>query len=279
MWDEVPADVSLWRFPTSPSPDRTQPDSSVSMQMITGRLEPEQYVLPSTLIYPLSSQPPPPHWVSACPHIAALLPSVPSVQVPYNAAAVLEHWYGSGWHEPRKFDKGRDRSNDAFEVWMWQKAERVYELLWSAKVIARTSINGLRYHPTLMLYYVTVVGIASAAIIRAGFDWQRRQAAAAERSATALSAVSSVWPAWYGMNVWLSVSPVACTIAYVCVLWVGLFIVEYQWYVPLGWGMWRGLLIGLALPLVAFHISASKAASNGMRAHERNSIDKLSDPV
>ena len=267
VWDEVSSNTSSWRLPTTPSPDRMQSDPAVSMQMITGRLEPQQYVLPSALIYPLASQPPPSHWLSVCPHVTSLLPAVPMVQVPYNAAGVLEHWYGSGWREPRKFDKGRDRSSDAFEVWMWQKAVRVYELLWSAKVVARVTINGLYYHPLLLAYYAVVVGVGSIAMVRAGYDWQRRQAA-----------LSSTWPVWYGMNVWLAVSPVACTVAYVCVLWVALFMIEYSWSVPLGWGMWRGLLVGLVLPSVGFHVSASNAASSSnSRAHQRG--NKQSDPV
>ena len=277
VWDEVASNSSQWRFPSSPSPDRSQADPAVSMQMITGRLEPQQYVLPSALIYPLASQPPPSHWMSVCPHVAALLPAVPMVQVPHSVVGVLEHWYGSGWQEPRKFDKGRDRSNDWFEVWMWQKAVRVYELLWSAKVIARITVNGLQYHTFLLIYYTTTVSIASIAIMRAGYDWQRRQAAD-ERTAIGASPISTVWPRWYRMDVWLALSPVLCTIAYVCVLLVLLFKVEYDWYVQLGWGMWRGLLVGLALPLVAFHISASKAASSSARAHLRSS-SKQSDLV
>ena len=269
VWDEVSSNTSLWRFPTQPSPDRTQPDPAVSMQMITGRLEPEQYVLPSALMYPLASLPPPSHWLSVCPHVAGLLPGVPLVQVPSNTVAVLEHWYGSGWREPRKFDKGRDRSNDWFEVWMWQKAVRVYELLWAAKVIARVTINGLSYHTLLLTYYATIVSIASVAITRAGYDWQRRQAAAERQP--------KVWPRVLGVDVWLVVSPVVCTIAYMCVLWVVLFINEYRWFIQLGWGMWRGLLIGLTLPLVAFHLSASRAASSSSAtAHQRS---KHHDPV
>ena len=280
VWSEVSSNASLWQFPTTPAPDRTQPDSSVNMQMITGRLEPAQYVLPSAFIYPLVSQPPPSHWLSVCPHVTALLPAVPQMQVPSNAAAVLEHWYGSGWHEPRKFDKGRDRSSDWFEVWMWRKAVRVYELLWAAKVIARVTVNGLRYHTALLAYYATAVTVTAIVFIRACYDWQRRQAAV-DHDTTGLSALHSVWQRWPGRNVCSAVSPVTCTVAYVCVLWVVLFTLEYRWYIPLGWGMWRGLLVGLTLPLLVVCLLVSKATRSGSsaRAHKHTSSSKETDNV
>ena len=267
VWDEVPADAAKWRMPTAPSPDRTQPDPAVSMQMVTGRLEPAQYVLPSTLFYPLASIPPPAHWLSACPHIASLLPGVPSVQVPASVERVLVHWYGSGWREPRKFDKGRDRSNDWFEVWMWQKAVRVYELLWAAKVVARVTLNGLQYHRLLLAYYALVVGAGFIAMARAGYRWQRRHPMV-EREASGLPAAATERFKLLRQDVRLAVSPLMCATAYVSVLWVVLFTFEYQWYIHLGWGMWRGLLVGLALPLVAFHI-AGNGASSGARVHSR----------
>ena len=264
VWDEVPSNSSLWEFPVAPSPDRMQPDPSVSMQMVTGRLDPLQYLLSSSLIYPITALPPPPHWLSVCHDVAALLPAVPAVQVPYDTEGVLQHWYGAGWRQPRKFDKGRDASQDEFEVWMWQNLVRVYELLWAGKVVARAAVNALRYHTVLLVYYVATVTAASVAIIRAGYAWQRQHAVGvAERS------TRSVWRR-YGVDVGLSVSPVLCTIAYVFVLWVVLFTLEYQWYLYLGWGMWRASLLGLTLPLVLFHVLASTAASSNATANQRS---------
>ena len=236
--------------------DRSSADDAVRMQMVTGRLSPALYNLPSAVIFPIRQRAFPSHWAHQCraalAAIAASSPpssspsAAPLLSLPAQPSVLLEHWYGAGWVRPRRFDKGLDRSSDAFENLMWTQAETAYELFWALKVAGRIALNAAAYHRLLLLWYAASALVFTLLAVR----WTRamqRGLKAKQPSAAAAATCPSCSDVACALLLRLSSLVLCC--GYLLVLAAGLFVLDNSLQLELGTGMHRGLLPGLCLPL------------------------------
>ena len=244
VWEEQSGDggnSSGSALPEQPAAaDRSSADAAVRMQMLTGRLSPALYNLPSAVVFPIQQRAFPSHWAHQCrgrlATIAASSPSSsPLLSLPAAPAVLLEHWYGAGWVRPRRFDKGIDRSSDAFENLMWTQAETAYELFWAVKVAARVALNAAAYHRPLLLWYAAV----ALAFTLPAVGWMREMQRGLEAKQPSLARA-----------LLLRMSPLLLCCGYLLMLAAALFVLDKSLQLELGMGMYRGLLPGIALPLL-----------------------------
>ena len=265
VWQGVNA--SMVALPTQASAEEPSlPSADLHLQMLTGRLSAELYNLPSASILPITQHPAPASWSHICRRQLRLMEAQgrtggpPTLSWPARPSEVLQHWYGPGWVQPRRYDKGVDASSDRFETFMWAHLEAVYELLWSFKAAARVVVNALAYHPMLLMWYGGLVG----AFIGMGWVWARRWQWESVKAVEGDGVLGREGPrSWIrcGDVLLMSLSPLMCAVAYVAALCWALFRVEEEHKVDLGRGMWRGLLPGLCLPLVALNMLTRRKAS------------------
>lgn len=125
------------------------------MQMLTGRLKPEVYNVPEEFILPPGK---------------LVLPAFSNVPlgVPRDAPALLQFWYGD-WQVPRKFDKGRDASQDQLEVWIWNNLVYFYEVFVAAKIFGILLFNCFLYHKLLLVTVLAIGWGVCASAISLGF--------------------------------------------------------------------------------------------------------------
>jgi len=152
-------DVDVWNVAEKEETDRRY------LQMITGRRNEELYHLPMEWMLPVK-------YLSL-----TTFPGV-SLAVPAEPELVLQYWYGNDYMQPRKFDKGRDASSDAFEVFMWTYAVLLYEVFWSCKLFVRLILYGVSNHAlSLLALFALLAGCATAlARMLARFRQTRRDA-------------------------------------------------------------------------------------------------------
>ena len=236
------------------------------MQLLTetnsGAKDPMLYNLPAHILVPIQPLSIPTAWLWSCrreirtihAHAAASSRAAQrwttasagsagasfTLSRPSDVDAVLTHWYGATWREPRRFDKGTDYSEDALEVALWSHAATLYELFWSGKVLARLLVYGALYHPSKLAWYVALQLTASVLCHRA-ITTGRQRATAEMASKQQHRAVER----WEAAGTALCAGLYATT--YLLVLHVALWMLSEEWQWELGPSQWRGAIGGVAV--------------------------------
>jgi hypothetical protein len=147
--------------------EKISPENTCRAQMITGKKRPSLYNLPADWIVPLQRR--------IIPNIS---PTV-AVSIPNKPADVLTYWYGPNYTVPKKFDKGKDSSNDKFEVFLWTHVGLLYEIAWTFKIFARMLYYGFRYSTQLFIAWTVGITLGLCFGCTVGccqwvFDWWRK---------------------------------------------------------------------------------------------------------